>query len=68
LFLSNKNRRKYLNEFEVVALSGWKDTKMLQEQINIYNPKVAVVKNEVIARNLKKNLNKKIIININKLI
>jgi len=50
--------KQHLNEFEVVGLSGWEDTKLLQEQINIYKPKVAVVKNEAIARNLKKNLNK----------
>jgi len=50
--------KQHSNEFEVVGLSGWEDIKLLQEQISIYKPKVAVVKNEVIARNLKKNLNK----------
>ena len=50
--------KQHLNEFEVVGLSGWENTKLLQEQISFYKPKIAVVKNEIIARNLKKNLNK----------
>jgi len=50
--------KKYSNEFEVVGLSGWENTKLLKEQISFYKPKIAVVKNEYIARNLKKDLNK----------
>ena len=50
--------KQHLNKFEVVGLSGWENTKLLQEQISFYKPKIAVVKNEIIARNLKKNLNK----------
>jgi len=50
--------RKYSNEFEVVGLSGWENTAFLKEQISFFKPKIAVVKNEYIARNLKKDLNK----------
>ena len=50
--------RKYSNEFEVVGLSGWENTALLKEQISFFKPKIAVVKNEYIARNLKKDLNK----------
>jgi len=50
--------RKFSNEFEVVALSGWENTNFLKEQISFFKPKIAVVKNEGIAGNLKKNLNK----------
>ena len=50
--------RKYSNEFEVVGLSGWENTTFLKEQISFFKPKIAVVKNEYIARNLKKDLNK----------
>ncbi len=50
--------RKYLNEFEVIGLSGWENTTLLKEQIIFFKPKIAVVKDEYVARNLKKNLNK----------
>ncbi len=50
--------RKYSNEFEVVALSGWENTNFLKEQISFFKPKIAVVKDEDIAGKLKKNLNK----------
>ncbi len=49
--------RKYSNEFEVVGLSGWENITSLKEQINSFKPKIAVVKNEYIARNLKKEIN-----------
>ena len=49
--------RKYSNEFEVVGLSGWENTTFLKEQINFFKPKIAVVKNEYIAKRLKKELN-----------
>ena len=49
--------RKYSNEFEVVGLSGWENTNILKGQISLFRPKVAVVKNEYIARKLKKDLN-----------
>lgn len=49
--------RKYSNEFEVVGLSGWENTNILKGQISLFRPKVAVVKNEYIARTLKKDLN-----------
>ncbi|MFH1002192.1 MAG: 1-deoxy-D-xylulose-5-phosphate reductoisomerase [bacterium] len=48
--------RKYSNEFEVVGLSGWENTTFLKEQISLFRPKVAVVKNEYIAGKLKKDL------------
>lgn len=48
---------KYSNEFEVVGLSGWENTNFLKGQINLFRPKVAVVKNEYIAMKLKKDLN-----------
>lgn len=48
--------RKFSNEFEVVGLSGWENTTFLKEQISLFRPKVAVVKNEYIARKLKKDL------------
>ena len=48
--------RKYSNKFEVVGLSGWENTTFLKEQISLFRPKVAVVKNEYIARKLKKDL------------
>jgi len=50
--------RKYSNEFEVVALSGWENTNFLKEQISFFKPKIAVVKDERIAGNLKRDLNK----------
>ena len=54
--------RKYSNEFEVVGLSGWENTTFLKEQIKFFKPKIAVVKNEYIAKRLKKELN-----NLNKI-
>ena len=48
--------QKYSNEFEVVGLSGWENTTFLKEQISLFKPKIAVVKNEYIARKLKKDL------------
>lgn len=48
--------RKFSNEFEVVGLSGWENSTFLKEQISLFRPKVAVVKNEYIARKLKKDL------------
>lgn len=50
--------RKFSNEFEVVGLSGWENTDFLKEQISFFKPKIAVVKNEYIAKKLKKDLNK----------
>jgi len=52
--------RKYSNEFEVVGLSGWENTTFLKEQISFFKPKIAVVKNEYIARKLKKDLDNSI--------
>lgn len=48
--------RKYSNEFEVIGLSGWENTAFLKEQIRLFKPKIAVVKNEYIARKLKRDL------------
>ena len=48
--------RKNSNEFEVVGLSGWENAIFLKEQISLFRPKVAVVKNEYIARKLKRDL------------
>ena len=50
--------QKFSNEFEVVGLSGWENTKLLQEQIGFFKPKITVVKNEAIAGKLKKDLNR----------
>ena len=52
--------RKYSNEFEVVGLSGWENTTFLKEQISFFKPKIAVVKNEYIARKLRKDLDNSI--------
>jgi len=52
--------RKYSNEFEVVSLSGWENTTFLKEQISFFKPKIAVVKNEYIARKLRKDLDNSI--------
>lgn len=49
--------QKYPNEFEVIGLSGWENITLLKEQINIFKPKISVVKNEYIAKKLKKDLN-----------
>ena len=49
--------QKYPNEFEVIGLSGWENITLLEEQINIFKPKIAVVKNEYMAKKLKKDLN-----------
>ena len=49
--------QKYPNEFEVIGLSGWENITLLEEQINIFKPKIAVVKNEHMAKKLKKDLN-----------
>lgn len=49
--------QKYPNEFEVIGLSGWENITLLKEQINIFKPKIAVVKNEYMAKKLKKDLN-----------
>lgn len=48
--------RKYSDEFEVVGLSGWENTASLKEQISLFRPKVAVVKNEYTVKKLKKDL------------
>ena len=50
--------QKFSNEFEVVGLSGWENTKLLKEQISFFKPKITVVKNEVVAGKLKKDLNR----------
>jgi len=50
--------QKYPDEFEVVGLSGWENTKLLQEQISFFKPKITVVKNEAIAGKLKRDLNR----------
>jgi 1-deoxy-D-xylulose-5-phosphate reductoisomerase len=52
--------RKYSNEFEVVGISGWENTTFLKEQISFFKPKIAVVKNEYIARKLRKDLDNSI--------
>jgi 1-deoxy-D-xylulose-5-phosphate reductoisomerase len=52
--------RKYSNEFEVAALSGWENTNFLKEQISFFKPKIAVVKDEYIARKLRKDLDNSI--------
>jgi len=49
--------QKYPNEFEVIGLSGWENITLLKEQIILFKPKILVVKNEYIAKKLKKDLN-----------
>jgi 1-deoxy-D-xylulose-5-phosphate reductoisomerase len=49
--------QKFPNDFEIVGLSSWENIKLLKEQILLFKPKVAVIKNENFAKNLKKNLN-----------
>ena len=49
--------QKHSNEFEVVGLSGWENTKLLKEQIRFFKPKIAVVKNADAAKRLKKEIN-----------
>jgi len=49
--------QKHSNEFEVVGLSGWENTKLLKEQIRFFKPKIAVVKNADVAKRLKKEIN-----------
>lgn len=49
--------QKFSNEFEVVGLSGWENTRLLKEQISFFKPKVVVVKNEDTAKRLRKELN-----------
>ena len=42
-----------INEFDVIGISGWEDTKLIKEQILNYHPKIAVVKNEYYVKKLK---------------
>jgi len=49
--------KKNSNEFEVVGLSCWENTRLLKEQISFFKPKIVVVKNEYIAKKLRKELN-----------
>ena len=49
--------QKFPNDFEIVGLSSWKNIKLLKEQILLFKPEVAVIKNESFAKDLKKNLN-----------
>ena len=48
-----------INEFDVIGISGWEDTKLIKEQILNYHPKIAVVKNEYYAKKLKNSFNDK---------
>lgn len=43
-------------DFDVVALSAWKNINLLKEQIKTFNPKYAVVKDEKLARELRNKL------------
>ena len=49
--------QKHTNEFEVVGLSGWENTKLLKEQIRFFKPKIVVVKNGDVAKRLKREIN-----------
>jgi 1-deoxy-D-xylulose-5-phosphate reductoisomerase len=49
--------QKHSNEFEVVGLSGWENTKLLKEQIRFFKPKIVVVKNGDVAKRLKREIN-----------
>ena len=46
-------------KFEVLALSAWKDLKLLEKQILKFKPKYAVVRDDKLAKELKANLNNK---------
>jgi len=43
-------------DFEIIALSAWKNTDLLKEQIKKFKPKYAVVKDERLARELRNKL------------
>lgn len=49
--------QKHSNEFEVVGISGWQNTKLLKEQIRFFKPKIVVVKNGDAAKKLKREIN-----------
>ncbi|HZK12847.1 MAG TPA: 1-deoxy-D-xylulose-5-phosphate reductoisomerase [Atribacterota bacterium] len=49
--------QKHTNEFEVVGLSGWENTRLLKEQIRFFKPKIVVVKNGDVAKRLKREIN-----------
>lgn len=52
--------QKEPENYEVVALSGWKNTELLMEQINYFKPRYVVVKDERIARELKNKVSNKV--------
>jgi len=49
--------KKYPDEFDVIGLGGWENITLLKEQIIAFKPKISVVKNEYLAKNLRKDLN-----------
>jgi len=46
----------YPDIFEVVGLAGWENISLLKEQITKFKPKISVIKNEFLAKNLRKGL------------
>lgn len=49
--------KNYPDKFEVVGLGGWENITLLKEQVISFKPKISVVKNEYLAKNLRKKLN-----------
>jgi len=49
--------KNYPDEFEIVGLGGWENITLLKDQIISFKPKISVVKNEYLAKNLGKDLN-----------
>ena len=49
--------KNYPDEFEIVGLGGWENITLLKDQIISFKPKISVVKNEYLAKNLRKELN-----------
>lgn len=48
--------KNYPENFEVLGLSAWENIELLKEQIMKFQPNIAVVKNELLIRMLKKEL------------
>lgn len=48
--------KNYPENFEVLGLSAWENIELLKEQIINFQPNIAVIKNELLIRKLKKEL------------
>lgn len=49
--------KNYPDKFEVIGLGGWENITLLKDQIILFKPKISVVKNEYLAKNLRRKLN-----------